>query len=295
MVYKRARFEDALDDLRHLPDRPVPAFDPRECTTKFTAKRRIAKRHQDYSHRSPRLLLPIESGADHSTFATQQSDDDAEGLATAESAAGDIPRVSLAVSITFAEARLGPDVVHFPYDDCEIEISWASGSEECRISYDAPLPAESRSTEPVIPDDDPEDKEDEVFKMTEFLASRFLKWPLDNTTKKEANISRKDYRALVEALKQIESIKKLRGLPDYADTIRRRFSSSLPLLAMRRTTLTLDKKMIESRKTDKEGISCSTLNSWSATYLSFETNQSNMIRGLAHRTDCIVDHARQAQ
>ncbi|KAG6047144.1 hypothetical protein E4U39_000733 [Claviceps sp. Clav50 group G5] len=83
-------------------------------------------------------LLPIESGEDHSTFAAQQSDDDAEGFATADPAAGDVPGVSPAVSFAAAEARLGPDVVHFLYNDCESEISWASSSGESSNSFDGP-------------------------------------------------------------------------------------------------------------------------------------------------------------
>ncbi|KAG5953805.1 hypothetical protein E4U58_000282 [Claviceps cyperi] len=77
------------------------------------------------------------------------------------------------------------------------------------------------------------------------------------------------------------------------------FLSSLPLLAMRQTTLTLDKKMIESRKTDKEDLLMFglefELESVVARYLSSKRNMDDMIRGLSHRTDGIVDHARQAQ
>ncbi|KAG6238717.1 hypothetical protein E4U23_008060 [Claviceps purpurea] len=348
MVGKRPRFDDAADvadALRRIPLTAPPPFDPSAMQDRIEAwhrerdNREAASRIQpliprfspephrpndltSHGHYSPTpnetgilgSLLPIESGEDHSTFAAPQSDDDTEAFAT-ESAAGGIPGVSPAVSLTSAEARLGPDVVHFPYDDCESEISWTSGSGEC--SSDAPLPAESRSTEPVNPDDEPEDIEDEIFKMTEFLASRFPKWPPKNTTKKEvhvpkemtlssaqmactaallqANISRKDYKNLFEALMQFESIEDLRGLPGTIDTIRRRFHSSLPLLAMRRTTLTLDKKMIESRKTDKEDFLMFDLEDIVVTYLSSERNQENMVRGLAHRIDGIVEHARQAQ
>ncbi|KAG6018680.1 hypothetical protein E4U19_008150 [Claviceps sp. Clav32 group G5] len=64
---------------------------------------------------------------------------------------------------------------------------------------------------------------------------------------------------------------------------------------MRRKTLTLDKKMIESRKTDKEDILMLDLESMVTRHLSSKRNQDAMISGLAHRTDGIVDHARQAQ
>ncbi|KAG6025906.1 hypothetical protein E4U40_002447 [Claviceps sp. LM458 group G5] len=175
--------------------------------------------------------------------AAQQSDDDAEGFATADPAAGDVPGVSPAVSFAAAEARLGPDVVHFLYNDCESEISWASSSGESSNSFDGPSPADSRSPEPVLPDDDPENTADKVFKMIKFLASIYFKWPPDDTAKiGHANLSRKEYKAIVQALKQVALVEELRGLPYYADTLRHRFLGSLPLLAMRRTTLTLDKK-----------------------------------------------------
>ncbi|KAG5953555.1 hypothetical protein E4U57_005341 [Claviceps arundinis] len=95
-----------------------------------------------------------------------------------------------------------------------------------------------------------------------------------------ANLSRKEYKAIFEALEQVASVEELRGLPDYADTLRHRFLGSLPLLAMRRTTLTLDKKKIESRKTDKEDLLMFDLESVIARYLSSARDQTAMIRGL---------------
>ncbi|KAG6252291.1 hypothetical protein E4U24_000588 [Claviceps purpurea] len=344
MGRRKLTLADASDDLRRLPNTPRPPYDPRAMQEQIEAFMReqgnldatlipglspVTHRPNDpttHGHNSPTpnqtgilgSLLPIELGEDHSTFAAQRLDDDGEGSAIAESVAGDIPGDSPAVSIADSEARLGPDVVHFPYDNrYESEVSWASGSGESSIFSDTPLLAEPRSLEPVIPDDDPEDTEGSIFKMTEFLASRYSRWPPENTTKKEvwvpkemtfstgqlalvvailqANLSRKDYKAIVEALHQFESVEDVRGVPLYLDTIRRRFLRSIPLLAMRRTTLTLDKKMIESRKTDKEDILMLDLESVIARYLSSETNRNKMIRGLAHRTDGIVDHARQAQ
>ncbi|KAG6262162.1 hypothetical protein E4U22_000861 [Claviceps purpurea] len=346
MGRKRRMNENALDELRNMSrGKPVSSFDTSAIHDRVDAyirkKRKQPKssmhrsiphlfpathRFNDstlHGHNSPTpnqpgiFLRPVELGEDHSTFAAQQSDDDAEGSATAESAAGDIPGVSPAVSIAAAEAQLGPDVVHFFDNDCESEISWASSSGESSKFSDAPSPAESRPPEPVLPDDGPEDTTGEVFKMTEFLEKTYLKWPPENTTKIEvqvpkemtlsagqlalaaafhhANISRKNYKAIVEALKQFESVEELRGLPDYADTLRQRFLGSLPLLAMRRKTLTLDKKKIESRKTDKEDFRMLDLESEISRYLSSEDNEKAMVRGLAHRTDGIVDHARQAQ
>ncbi|KAG6019006.1 hypothetical protein E4U19_007671 [Claviceps sp. Clav32 group G5] len=201
---------------------------------------------------------------------------------------------------------------------CESEISWTSGSGQSITFSDTPLLAESRYHEPVIPDDDTEDIESEVFEMTEFLTSRYKKWPPENTAKKEVyvpeestlsaahmalyaaflqtKLSRKDYKIIVEAIKQFEkSGEELCDIPNYLDTMRRQFFRCLPFVAMRRKTLTLDKKMIESRKTDKEDILMFDLESLVARYLSSKRNQDTMIRGLAHRTDGIVDHARQAQ
>ncbi|KAG6055853.1 hypothetical protein E4U32_006010 [Claviceps aff. humidiphila group G2b] len=160
-------------------------------------------------------LLPIESGEHHSTFAAQQSDDDAEGSATTELAAGDIPGVSPAVQSLLL--KLGSALTSFTF-----------------------------------------------FTMTV----------------KHANLSRKEYKAIVEALEQVALVEELRGLPDYADTLRHRFLGSLPLLTMRRTTLTLDKKKIESRKTDKEDLLMFDLESVIARYLSSARNQTAMIRGL---------------
>ncbi|KAG6119891.1 hypothetical protein E4U13_007164 [Claviceps humidiphila] len=168
-------------------------------------------------------LLPIESGEHHSTFAAQQSDDDAEGSATAELAAGDIPGVSPAVQSLLL--KLGSALTSFTF-----------------------------------------------FTMTV----------------KHANLSRKEYKAIVEALEQVALVEELRGLPDYADTLRHRFLGSLPLLTMRRTTLTLDKKKIESRKTDKEDLLMFDLESVIARYLSSARNQTAMWP--AHRTNGIVDH-----
>ncbi|KAG6069682.1 hypothetical protein E4U16_007516 [Claviceps sp. LM84 group G4] len=344
-VDKRPRLcdDDLSDDIRRLTNTSVPAFDPRAMHNQIenhgaaSLSQPLIPRfslspepnrpndlttHGHYSstpHQTENLdsLLQIELGGGQSTFAAQQSVDDAEGFATAESAAGDIPEVSPAVSIAAAEARLGPDVVHFPYDDCESEISWASDSGESIISSDATLPAEARSPEPVIRDDDTEDIEDNVFKMTEFLEARYPVWPPENTAKKEvkvpkeitlsaarlalsaavlqANLSRKNYKAIIEAFKLFESVEEVRDIPDYLDTLRRQYLSSLPLLPMRRKTLTLDKKMIESRKTDKEDILMLDLESMVTRHLSSKRNQDAMISGLAHRTDGKVDHARQAQ
>ncbi|KAG6157106.1 hypothetical protein E4U51_008091 [Claviceps purpurea] len=344
MGSRKRRLVEVFDNLQDLPDTPLPIFDPRSMQEQIEASMRkernpnatsmthhvvprsspATRRPNDSTrrgHNSPTpdqtepadYLLPIEVGEDYSTFAAQQSDDDREGFVFAESLAGDIPGVSPAVSIAPSETRRGPDVVHFPYDDCESVMSWTSGSGESRTFSDSPLLAESIYPEPVIPDDDTEDIESEVFKMTEFLASRYTKWPPENTAKKEvyvpkemtlsagqfavaaaitqAKLSRKDYRIIVEAFKQIKSVEELRGLPVYRDTLRRRFLSSLPFLSMRRKTLTLDKKMIESRKTDKEDFLVFDLEDIVTTYLSSERNQKNN----AHRTDGVVDHARQAQ
>ncbi|KAG6127249.1 hypothetical protein E4U38_006398 [Claviceps purpurea] len=304
MGSRKRRLVEVFDNLQDLPDTPLPIFDPRSMQEQIEASMRkernpnatsmthhvvprsspATRRPNDSTrrgHNSPTpdqtepadYLLPIEVGEDYSTFAAQQPDDDREGFVFAESLAGDIPGVSPAVSIAPSETRRGPDVVHFPYDDCESVMSWTSGSGESRTFSDSPLLAESIYPEPVIPDDDTEDIESEVFKMTEFLASRII----------------------VEAFKQIKSVEELRGLPVYRDTLRRQFLSSLPFLSMRRKTLTLDKKMIESRKTDKEDFLMFDLEDIVTTYLSSERNQKNMVRGLAHRTDGVVDHARQAQ
>ncbi|KAG6100442.1 hypothetical protein E4U30_004601 [Claviceps sp. LM220 group G6] len=200
-------------------------------------------------------LLPIESGEHHSTFAAQQSDDDAEGSATTESTAGDIPGVSPAVQSLLL--KLGSALTSFTFFTMTVKV---------------------RSV------------------------GRRVLWPLENTTKIEvqapkemtlsagqlafaaafrhANLSRKEYKAIVEALEQVALVEELRGLPDYADTLRHRFLGSLPLLAMRRTTLTLDKKKIESRKTNKEDFLMFDLESVIARYLSSARNQTAMIRGL---------------
>ncbi|KAG5959204.1 hypothetical protein E4U56_005071 [Claviceps arundinis] len=149
-------------------------------------------------------LLPIESGEHHSTFAAQQSDDDAEGSVTTKSAAGDIPGVSPAVKSLLL--KLGS------------ALTSVKGLQDI-----------------------------------EFLGSIYTKWPLENTTKIEvqapkemtlsagqlafaaafqhANLSRKEYKAIFEALEQVALVEELRGLPDYADTLRHRFLGSLPLLA----------------------------------------------------------------
>ncbi|KAG6185833.1 hypothetical protein E4U36_001076 [Claviceps purpurea] len=329
MGSRKRRLVEVFDNLQDLPDTPLPIFDPRSMQEQIEASMRkernpnatsmthhvvprsspATRRPNDSTrrgHNSPTpdqtepadYLLPIEVGEDYSTFAAQQPDDDREGFVFAESLAGDIPGVSPAVSIAPSETRRGPDVVHFPYDDCESVMSWTSGSGESRTFSDSPLLAESIYPEPVIPDDDTEDIESEVFKMTEFLASRYTKWPPENTAKKgvyvpsvpkemtlsagqfavaaaitQAKLSRKDYRIIVEAFKQIKSVEELRGLPVYRDTLRRQFLSSLPFLSMRRKTLTLDKKMIESRKTDKEDFLMFDLEDIVTTYLSSERNQ----------------------
>ncbi|KAG6241257.1 hypothetical protein E4U24_006173 [Claviceps purpurea] len=298
MGSRKRRLVEVFDNLQDLPDTPLPIFDPRSMQEQIEASMRkernpnatsmthhvvprsspATRRPNDSTrrgHNSPTpdqtepadYLLPIEVGEDYSTFAAQQPDDDREGFVFAESLAGDIPGVSPAVSIAPSETRRGPDVVHFPYDDCESVMSWTSGSGESRTFSDSPLLAESIYPEPVIPDDDTEDIESE--KEMTLPAGRFAVAAAIT----QAKLSRKDYRIIVEAFKQIKSVEELRGLPVYRDTLRRQFLSSLPFLSMRRKTLTLDKKMIESRKTDKEDFLMFDLEDIVTTYLSSERNQ----------------------
>ncbi|KAG6024557.1 hypothetical protein E4U19_003644 [Claviceps sp. Clav32 group G5] len=79
------------------------------------------------------------------------------------------------------------------------------------------------------------------------------------TAFQHANLSRKEYKAIVQALKQVALVEELRGLPDYADTLRHRFLGSLPLLAMRRTTLTLDRSRSSLERPTRRISSGSTL------------------------------------
>ncbi|KAG6131738.1 hypothetical protein E4U22_002362 [Claviceps purpurea] len=109
MGRKRPRSANTFDDIQHLPDTP-PVLDPSAMHDQIEAHHRQEENRKASSSIQPLIprfsseptthgrysqtpnqteilgsLLPIESGEDHSTFATQQPDGNGEGSAIAES------------------------------------------------------------------------------------------------------------------------------------------------------------------------------------------------------------------
>ncbi|KAG6140097.1 hypothetical protein E4U25_005470 [Claviceps purpurea] len=255
-----------------------------------------------------RSLPPIDVGESFVDSVALISAIDDDGMATGKFAVNEVADTLIVVEAAAAEARLGPHVINFLDESCENTLEDASDS-------GASSSNESQAIQLIQSDEAP--NEEGGFQMTGFLKALCEKWPPENKTKKEiqvpeevtlskgqmafaaavqyANLSRGTYKVFIEAMKQFETLEEIRELPDYSDTIRRRFLRSLPLLTMRRTTLTLDKKKIESRKTDKEDLLMFDIESVISRFLSSKSNWDSMIHGLAHRTDGIVDHGRQAR
>ncbi|KAG6035510.1 hypothetical protein E4U41_006043 [Claviceps citrina] len=96
------------------------------------------------------------------------------------------------------------------------------------------------------------------------------------------NITRQGHRELVEVLQLVDNINQLKELPVRKDTLRKHLRRSLPLVALRKKTLQLDKSLLPSRSKLHEDLLVFDLRNVLETFLSSRSNIKKIYRGMAH-------------